>query len=559
MKDNVVYENASQRKTYVGHVFDLGEHIKKKEILESIPEEWSRLHREGYIHIHDLDAYGLAYNCLTFNILNKFPYKDFENLSDFKKIIRLFDYLENLISKVGNEQSGGMGFANFDNDLSTIICQLGVVINDTTSELLKDSIGEFIAWCNGSHERMGQVSYYVTLNIGLAKDDLARFICGSVIDEFASSSSMVFKPNIVFKVKKGINYCEKDPNYDLFEKALDCTTRKMIPTYIICDSETNAGVDPELLSIMGCRTRVVNDIYGCTGSLGRGNICNISINLPRIALESSSSEDGFQKFKEGWLKIAETTTQILLDRYHKTTSLDSSDFPTVSKYELWIKNFSENTTEEIFKHGTLSIGFIGLSEALEIITGKRFYEDDETYRKAIEFVEFMRKYTESCIEKYKLNFSLLATSGELISGRFCEIDSEQYSHKVLEKGFYTNSFHINVDSNIPALDKISKEGVFHKLCNGGCISYIELGEAPIGNVEALKEVIDCAISSGTHYLGINFPKDICKQCGEEGVFDVCPKCGCDSIIRIRRVSGYLEILDYFVKGKKAEVANRRSN
>lgn len=173
----MVYENASQRKTYVAHVFDKGECLRKKEILDSLPEEWASLHKNGYVHIHDLDAYGLTYNCLTFNLLNKFPYDEFEGLSDTGKILRLFNYLERIVSKVGNEQSGGMGFGNFDNDLATIINTLQITVNEVNLRLIRESIKEFLVWCNASHERMGQVSYYVTLNIGLADSALAQFIC----------------------------------------------------------------------------------------------------------------------------------------------------------------------------------------------------------------------------------------------------------------------------------------------------------------------------------------------------------------------------------------------
>ena len=173
----------------------------------------------------------------------------------------------------------------------------------------------------------------------------------------------------------------------------------------------------------------------------------------------------------------------------------------------------------------------------------------------------MRDYCDFLRNEYKLNFSLLATSGELISGRFIDFDKEIYQPTIdiFSKGYYTNSFHIDVDSKLPGYKKIELEGLFHEYCNGGSITYIELGEAPLSNVEGLEEYINIAIKAGVHYLGFNFPKDVCNDCKTSGVFDVCPKCGSKSITRIRRVSGYLEILDGFTKGKKAEEKNRRSN
>ncbi len=566
MNSNIVYENAAQRKTYVGEVYDKGERLVKEKVLDELPKKWSQLHSDGHIHIHDLDAYGLTYNCLTFNLLNRFPYKDYEGLSDSRKILNLFEYYKSLISKVGNEQSGGMGFGNFDLDTATILKNLDVADTDENLAIIRDHIAGFLAWCNDSHERMGQVSYYVTLNIGLADTSLSREICKAVIEEFATLPLKVFKPNIVFKVKKGINYCPSDRNYDLFLAACECTAKKMIPTYLLCDCESDREFDPMDLSIMGCRTRVVNDVFGCIGSKGRGNIDNISINLPRLAMETEeelprgTADERMALFKRKWADVADSVTEILLDRYQKTIARNTELFPTVSRYNLWVEDFDgHNTMEEALKHGTLSFGFIGLSEAIEIITGRKYYEHEDAYAEAIDFVRFMRKYADRCIEKYGLNFSLLATSGELISGRFCELDRKQYANQFTDKGFYTNSFHIDVDSGVSAIEKITKEGPFHSICNGGCITYVELGEAPLGNAEALMECIECAIRNGTHYMGFNFPQDICDECGSNGVFDTCPVCGSISITRIRRVSGYLEILDYFVPGKKHEVSYRRRN
>lgn len=173
----------------------------------------------------------------------------------------------------------------------------------------------------------------------------------------------------------------------------------------------------------------------------------------------------------------------------------------------------------------------------------------------------MRDYCDFLINQYKMNFSLLATSGELISGRFIEYDKKLFNPSVdiFSKGYYTNSFHVDVDSGLPGYKKINIEGLFHELCNGGCITYVELGEAPIGNETGLKEYVDIATASGVHYLGFNFPKDICNECGCSGVFDKCTNCRSENITRIRRVSGYLEILDGFTDGKKAEEKNRRKN
>ncbi len=558
-------DNAANRTSYVGYVYNVGEKAFKKEILNSIKSEWSKLHKEGYIHIHDLDAYGLTYNCLTFDLIKKFPYEEFNNLSDSRKILRLFEFIKDLFTKLGNEQSGGMAFANFDNEIAEVLDKLNVNY-ESYKELISDSISELILWCNGNHSRMGQTSYYVTLNIGLAKNESARFIARAVINNFLNLGDLVFKPNIVFKVHEGVNLKKDDPNYDLFQLALNCTAKKMIPTYLLCDCKGDKEYKPENLSIMGCRTRVVTDLFGEDSVMGRGNITNISINLPRLALEVDQKypelniDEKMDKLMSAWDEIASTTKDILLDRYYKTCKRNADDFPTNSSYHLWCEDFKGNL-EEVFKHGTLSLGFIGLSEAIEVITKEKYYSGMDNYIRTLGFVKHMRDYCDFLKNQYHLNFSLLATSGELISGRFIDFDKELFKPEIdiFSKGYYTNSFHIDVDSRLPGYKKIQLEGLFHELCNGGCITYIELGEAPLNNVEGLEEYINIAIKAGVHYLGFNYPKDVCNDCEFTGVFDDCPHCKSKNITRIRRVSGYLEILDGFTKGKKAEEKNRRKN
>lgn len=564
MKKQNKNDNAANRKSYVGEIYNIGEKQIKKTILDSLKPEWANLHREGYIHIHDLDAYGLTYNCLTFDILNAFPYSKFQGLTEVEKIISTFEFIKELIAKMGNEQSGGMAFANFDNDFATIFAQMGVEF-EKNAGLFSASIRSLILFCNNIHTRMGQTSYYVTFNIGLADNEFARFLASTLIDEFYKTGELVYKPNIVFKIHKGISRNNGDANFDLLEKALLCTAKKMIPTYLLCDCEADRAVEPSKLSIMGCRTRVVDDLFGKQGAIGRGNIDNISINLPRLALESVRDSKGcdiskrYEILKEKWIHVAEQTKDILLDRFEKTCQSDKDLFPTNQVCKLWCEDFSSNDLKDIFKHGTLSIGFIGLTETIEILTGKKYWKDDDAYNLALNFVRFMREYVDSQKNKYHLNFSLLATSGELISGRFVDIDKKLFDCDVLKKDYYTNSFHVDVDSKLPAYRKIQYEGPFHIYTNGGCITYVELAEAPLGNAVGLDELIEIATNSGVHYLGFNFPKDVCADCGATGTFDACPECGSHNITRIRRVSGYLEIQDFFTSGKLKESQNRKEN
>ena len=558
-------DNAANRKSYVGLIYNKGEAAVKAQYLNapnylgkaSIPN--SILHNDGHIHIHDLDAYGLTYNCLTFDVLNAFPYTKFEGLPAEAIIVGVFDWIKEVFAKMGNEQSGGMAFANFDIDFAQIFTKLGVDYKEHEA-LFAACMRSLVLWCNNIHTRMGQTSYYVTFNIGLGTGDFERFLSACLLDSFYNAGELVYKPNIVFKVHKGVNRFPEDKNYDLLQKSLLCTAKKMIPTYLLCDCESDKDTDPYKLSIMGCRTRVVDDVFGKEGAIGRGNIDNISINLPRLALEAVKSKGtAFLEFEHKLTDMCYKVSTILIDRYQKTLNADINLFPTNCEYKFWCEDMKKAGLAETLKHGTLSIGFIGLSETVEILTGKKFWKDDEAYKLALSIVKMMRDYVDSLRDNLHLNFSLLATSGELISGRFVELDKKYYDSPVLNKNYYTNSFHVDVDSKLSAYEKLKLEGPFHKYANGGCISYVELAEAPFGNAEGLDELVEVAVESGVHYLGFNFPKDVCKKCGSAGTFDVCPECGSKEITRIRRVSGYLEIQDFFTSGKMNESKNRKAN
>ncbi|AOG60869.1 ribonucleoside-triphosphate reductase [Spiroplasma helicoides] len=557
-------DNAANRNSYVGSIYNIGEKNIKTNVLNSLDPKWKQMHEKGYIHIHDLDAYGLTYNCLTFDLLNCFPYEKFKGYNSATTIILVFDFLKDLFEKMGNEQSGGMSLANFDNDLAEIFEKMDVNYIEN-EEIFKASISSLINWCSQTYTRMGQTSYYVTLNIGLAKNDFARFLAKTLINQFNNSGDLIYKPNIVFKVKEGINRNPKDKNYDLLMESLKCSSKKMIPTYLLCDSKMESDNNPELLSVMGCRTRVYENIYDTKGAVGRSNIANISINLPRIALETmenkstESIEYNFDLAYKKWEEIAKITGDILVDRFNKTCLANKSFFPTNLAYKLWCKDMNINDLNEVFKNGTLSIGFIGLSEFVEILANQKYWINERVYQLTLDFVEKMRVFINELMYEKKLNFSLLATNGELISGRFVDLDKKTFNSRVFEKGFYTNSFHIEVDSLLPAYKKIELEGPFHQYSNGGSITYVELNEAPIGNEEGLKDLLEIAIKADVRYLGYNFKKDVCASCGVSGNFDVCSECKSVDIIRVRRVSGYLEIQDYFTKGKLYESKQRKKN
>ncbi len=561
---SIDYRHAAQRKTLVGYVYSEGSNYIKKKILDSLDDKFSLAHHEGRIHIHDLEAYGESYNCLTPDLVKGFPYDQVKGTSDISIIMEIFYYLKKIVIGLGNEQSGGIGFGNFDWDMNDIITKLDIDLNEKTRKIFEKNLDLFMRWNHEARDRCGQVQYYLTFNLGLSTTEIGRFVTKSVLTLFMNSDYI--HPNIIFKVKEGVNRNEVDKNYDLFELAKKCTAKKMIPTYYLADSEHNQKIDSYKISLMGCRSKVYQNQYGEDTTIGKSNIVYTSINLPRIAFDINKEfpdlnlEKKLELYEKKWKKLADIVKDQLFDRFYKICKLKCDDFPTNQQYKLIFKDITKlDNLEDYFKHGTLAIGFIGLSETIELLTGKKYFLSEENHTIALNLVKMMRDTIDEYRAKYNYNFSLLGTSGEYISGRFPELDSKYYSHQVIKKGFYTNSFHVDVNSGLNPFDKISYEGPFHKYCNGGCITYLEFRSAPLNNVEAISELIEYAIKSDVNYLGFNYPLDICLDCGNKGTYDHCDKCGSDNIKRIRRVSGYLEDFTFFTSGKQAEVAHRTPN
>lgn len=556
--------NAAKRSTFVGNIYEQGVEVNKRSIIHNIHPELMKYHVDGYIHIHDLEGYGNTYNCLTCDILANFPYESLRKSSDTKKILQLIEYYKVCIANIANEQSGGIAFANFDSEISTAFKKLDIADNEENLNLLYEGLDCLLYWLNYSLTRYGQECYYVSFNIGLDTSKVGRFVIQSLLSLYKTSQYNVslIRPNIIFKVHNEVNLGVGSPNYDLLQLSLETTAIKMNPTYLLCSSASNQGVDPAKLAIVGCRTKVISNLFGEKTSIGRGNIANISINLPRLALEAKYKDDkGLEELKRQWSEIVEIVKILLLDRFERTCMINEENYPANRTYQLWNVPFvSKNSLlRDVFKQGTLSIGFIGLSEAFEVLYGDKIYNNSKLQQKSLEFVAYMRDYTDKCTKEEQLNFSLLATSGEGISSRFVDIDRKFFSSKVLDKGYYTNSFHVDVDSFVHPFSKLEIEGPYHSLCNGGAISYVELGSSPQHNSEALFDILYYAHKVGVGYLGYNYPLDICLDCKHAGTFDVCPNCKSSHIKRIRRVSGYLEDLSNFGKGKRLEEQRRQIN
>jgi len=545
----------------MGEVSLRGIRTMRQEALGNLPARLSQGHQDGSFHIHDLEAFGQAPNCLTVDLKRCFPGKRFAGMDEMRKVLGIFDFLREAITTIAAEQTGGIGFANVDNDIAWICSSLGVVDSPLVRDLLRAGVHGLIDWINTTRTRYGLECYYVTFNLGLCMEPLGRHITACILDAVGNSPASYVRPNVVFKVQSAVNGAANTPNRDLFERALATTAERMVPTYLLCESSPNIAIAPDALGVMGCRSRVAVNVHGPTTTIGRGNLAYISINLPRLAWQARSTESAKRigGFIDEWERVAEVVAELLLLRRERLMALPPSAFPGHVAVDPWFKPFSEQGMVSVWQHGTLSVGFVGLAEAVQIITGLRFGVDRCCQKAGLEMAAAMRSTIDRFRDRHKTNFTLLATSAELAAGRFAAIDAEVLHIPQAQKGFYTNSFHVPVEVEIGSIEKLQWEGPFHRFCNGGCISYVECAGPPIGNTLAIEDLVATGVEAGVGYLGLNFPRDVCRDCQQAGIFDVCPVCQSADVSHIRRVSGYLEELSGFTPGKQTEVRMRTTH
>jgi ribonucleoside-triphosphate reductase len=337
--------------------------------------------------------------------------------------------------------------------------------------------------------------------------------------------------------------------------------KRLFPSYSFQDSSFNKPFRDEEVAYMGCRTRVIANVNGAAVTDGRGNLSFTSVNLPRIGIRAGKDMARFWRYLD---ELMDSAIEQLLTRYDLQRKLKVRDFPFLMGQRLYVESDglkNEDPIEQAIKNGTLAIGFIGLAECLTAMTGKHHGESPDSQALGISVISHMRRKCDEASQKYKLNFTLLATPAESLSGRFTKLDLAQYGEipGVTDKKWYTNSFHIPVEYKISALDKINLEGPYHKYCNAGHISYVELASAPDKNLDAFETLIRAMADADMGYAAVNFPVDICRDCGYNGVIekDMCEKCGSGNISRVRRITGYLSTLDIFNDSKLAEVQNRK--
>ncbi len=388
------------------------------------------------------------------------------------------------------------------------------------------------------HSRAGAQVPFSSINYGTDTTPEGRMVIRNILlaeDAGLGNGETPIFPIHIFKVKEGINYNESDPNYDLFKLACRVSAKRLFPNFSFLDAPFNLpyykpGDYNTEVAYMGCRTRVMANVYDPTRELtcGRGNLSFTSINLPRIAINAHGNVEWF--FEELERKVNLVIEQ-LLERFKIQSAKKVRNYPFLMGQGVWLdseKLSPDDSVGEVLKHGTLTIGFIGLAECLKALIGKHHGESKEAQNLGLEIVGYMRKRMDEEAQKTGLNFSLIATPAEGLSGRFVRMDRKKYGEipGVTDRDYYTNSFHVPVYYEINAFEKIRLEAPYHALTNGGHISYIELDGDPLKNLDAFEAVVRCMKESGVGYGSINHPVDRDPVCGYTGIIDeVCPRCG----------------------------------
>lgn len=391
---------------------------------------------------------------------------------------------------------------------------------------------------NTMNSRAGAQTPFSSINYGTDTSIEGRMVIKNILlaEEagLGNGETPIF-PIHIFKVKEGVNFNQSDPNYDLFKLACRVSAKRLFPNFSFIDAPYNLQYykegDPNTeIAYMGCRTRVIGNAYDPERQIvtGRGNLSFTTINLPRLGIKAHYSIEEFYRLLDAELQLC---IDQLMHRYRIQASKKVKNFPFLMGQGVWIdseKLSYNDTIGEVLKHGTLSVGFIGLAECLKVLTGKHHGESEESRELGLQIIRHMRERMDKETEATGMNYSLLATPAEGLSGRFVKMDREAFGDipGVTDRDYYTNSFHVPVYYKINAFEKLAIEAPYHELTNAGHISYVELDGDPLNNLSAFEKVVRYMKEVGIGYGSINHPVDRDPECGYTGIIgDRCPRCG----------------------------------
>lgn len=561
----------------MGAMLQYGANSAKEYNLEYLVKpDIAELHRSGWLHIHDLDFYAWTTTCTQIELRKLF--KDGFNtghghLRAPKNIGSYAALAAIAIQSNQNDQHGGQSVVDFDYAMAEgvkhtymkylkearKICEdlcgqdvqcnekwiLDYAMEKTTRDTYQAMEG-FIHNLNTMHSRAGAQVPFSSINYGTDISWEGRLAIEQLLlateAGLGHGETPIF-PIQIFRVKEGVNYNPEDPNYDLFKLAMRVSAKRLFPNFAFIDAPFNlqyykSGHPETEVAYMGCRTRVMGNIYDKTREVapGRGNLSFTSINLPRLAIESKGE---IMIFFDLLRKMLDKTMMQLLDRYEIQASRIARNFPFLMGEGVWMdsdKLSPDDEVREVLKHGTLSIGFCGLAECLVALIGEHHGESQNAQKLGLKIVSYIRDYCDRKSQELGMNVTCLATPAESLAGRLLRADKAKYGviKGVTDREYYTNSFHVPVYYNLPAMQKIDIEAPYHALTNAGHISYVELDGDPTKNLAAFERIVRHMKEAGIGYGSINHPVDRDPLCGYNGIInDICPCCGRTEYIQIK--------------------------
>ncbi|MFD3445675.1 anaerobic ribonucleoside triphosphate reductase [Microbacteriaceae bacterium 4G12] len=540
-----------------------------------LSEEAKQAMQDNILYPHDLDFYATGTTTCSQIPLGKLLERGFHTghgqMRAPQNIQSAMALASIMLQANQNMQHGGQSFAMFDFDMAPFVrktYERNLKRLDTYPIEMSQEEKEKCAWTdttrdtyqaceafihnsNSMHSRGGGQVPFISVNYGTDTSKEGRMLIRQLLlatqAGLGDGETPIF-PIQVFKLKKGVNLEPEDPNYDLYCLALETTTKRLFPNFAFLDAPFNLkyynGRPESEACYMGCRTRVMSNIHGEETAIGRGNLSFTSLNLVKLGLISQSVEQFFENL-DHYIQVA---IRQLLDRFAYQASRRAANFSFLYSQGVWNEGETLQPDEEVrrvIKQGTLSVGFIGLAECLVALIGKHHGESEEAQQLGQQIVRFMREKMKEATKKYQLNFSLLGTPAEGLSGKFTRQDQKEFGKVsgITDRAYYTNSFHVPVYCSVKVAEKIKIEGPYHELCDGGHITYVELSGTTVHNIKALQQIIKEMAVNGIGYGSINHPIDHCKCCGYNGIIEnECPSCQSSdekSISRIRRITGYL--------------------
>ncbi len=481
----------------------------------------------------------------TFKKQFKQTISDLLDFSDFSKFVNM-NSIAKEIDKLDSISFDIKDFYHFAKESTEVERLLSMAYDKAlakTDRITYQAMEAFIHNLNTMHSRAGAQVPFSSINFGTDTSSEGRMVIENYLlatDAGLGKGETPIFPISIFKVREGTNFNPGDPNYDLFRLACKVSAKRLFPNFSFMDAPYNKqyykGTYETEVGYMGCRTRVMGNVVDPDKAVtpGRGNLSFTTINLPRLGIKHGIVTNEKADIKEFYKELEEKMDLVkdqLLERFDFQCTKKPYNFPFLLGSGVWLdseKLKPDDRLRKIYKHGTLSIGFIGLAECLKALLGKHHGEDEEARKLGYEIISFMRKKCDEYASKYNLNFTLLATPAEGLSGRFTNIDRAIYGKikGVTDREYYTNSFHVPVYYKITAADKIHIEAPYHALTNAGHITYVELDGDTTNNLEAFEKIVRIMHKEGIGYGAINHPVDRDPVCGYTGVIgDVCPGCG----------------------------------